>query len=158
MKPSILAFEDAAFGYDGQEMLTGMAFRLEPGGFYFLTGPSGAGKTTLLRLAYLELMPTRGQLTLFGRGGHQLDRDEVARTRQRIGIVHQDCQFLDHLSLRENIALPLVVAGRDPADQTEDINQLLQWVGLAQRKCAAARVVWWRKATRRAGPCGGNVA
>jgi cell division transport system ATP-binding protein len=128
-----MAFEGAAFGYDGNDMLAGMSFSLEPGGFYFLTGPSGAGKTTLLRLAYFELQPTHGQVVLFGRGGHGLSRDEIAQTRQRIGIIHQDCQFLDHLPVRENIALPLVVAGRNPAEHAENIDQLLDWVGLARR-------------------------
>ena len=48
--------------------------------------------------------------------------------RRRIGIVHQDCQFLDHLSVAENVLLPLEVAGQD-ADQ-QSLDELLAWVGL----------------------------
>jgi cell division transport system ATP-binding protein len=40
-----------------------------------------------------------------------MDRDAVAMARRRIGVVHQDCQFLDHLPVAENILLPLTVAG-----------------------------------------------
>ncbi|MGB0968547.1 MAG: cell division ATP-binding protein FtsE, partial [Halocynthiibacter sp.] len=42
-------------------------------------------------------------------------------------------RFLDHLSLRQNVALPLIVSGRDPGDETENLQELLQWVGLGHR-------------------------
>ena len=58
-----------------------------------------------------------------------LSRDDIARTRRRIGIVHQDCQFLDHLPLAANVVLPLTVTERDTAVQ--DLTDLLGWVGLA---------------------------
>ena len=56
------------------------------------------------------------------------DPEAVAATRQRIGVVHQDCQFLDHLPLATNVLLPLTVAGR-PTDP-RDLTDLLSWVGL----------------------------
>ena len=59
-----------------------------------------------------------------------LSRDDVALTRRRIGVVHQDCQFLDHLPLAANVALPLTVAGRTSAPS--DLSDLLGWVGLGQ--------------------------
>lgn len=59
-----------------------------------------------------------------------MDRDAVARLRRRVGVVHQDCQFLDHLSVAENVALPLTVAGRDVAAQASNLKELLGWVGL----------------------------
>ena len=49
-------------------------------------------------------------------------------TRRRIGVVHQDCQFLDHLPLASNVALPLLVAGKPTP--TADLSSLLEWVGL----------------------------
>ena len=58
-----------------------------------------------------------------------MTRDDVALTRRRMGVVHQDCQFLDHLSLAANVALPLAVAGRGGSGQ--DLADLLGWVGLA---------------------------
>ena len=42
-----------------------------------------------------------------------MTRDDIALTRRRIGVVHQDCQFLDHLNVVDNIALPLAAAGQD---------------------------------------------
>ena len=125
--------QDAAYGYGATPILLDMTLRLAPGSFHFLTGPSGAGKTTLLKLCYAELLATAGTITLFGPDANGLDRDAIARTRQRIGVVHQDCEFLDHLPVSENIALPLVVAGRDSADQDSNLKELIAWVGLSGR-------------------------
>jgi cell division transport system ATP-binding protein len=125
----VIAFDNVAYSYGGGELLSEVSVRLAPGSFHFLTGPSGAGKSTLLKLAYAELLPTAGRITLFDRDVRSLSRDEVARTRRRIGVVHQDCQFLDHLPLAANVALPLQAAGRETP--LGDLRDLLGWVGLA---------------------------
>ena len=57
-----------------------------------------------------------------------------ARTRRRIGVVHQDVQFLDHLPMAANVSLPLTVSGR--AGDPRDLTDLLAWVGLAERSDA----------------------
>ncbi len=127
--PRVIAFDNVAYSYGGGELLSEVSVKLAPGSFHFLTGPSGAGKSTLLKLAYAELLPTAGRVTLFDREVRGLSRDDIARTRRRIGVVHQDCQFLDHLPLAANVALPLQVAGRETPMQ--DLRDLLSWVGLA---------------------------
>lgn len=123
-----------AFGYGKRRLFADVSLTLEEGDFYFLTGPSGAGKTTFMRLCYLDLLPEKGSVTLFGREARDLGRDQVALTRQRIGVVHQDCQFLEHLSVAENIALPLTVGGREVP--VGDLSELLNWVGLADHRDA----------------------
>ena len=124
----MIVFDNVAYNYGGGELLSEVTLRLASGSFHFLTGPSGAGKTTLLKLAYGELLPTAGRVTLFDRDLRSLSRDDVAMARRRIGVVHQDCQFLDHLPLATNVLLPLTVAGR-PTDP-RDLTDLLSWVGL----------------------------
>ena len=125
----MIAFENVAYSYGGAALLSEVSLRLAPGSFHFLTGPSGSGKTTLLKLCYAELRPTAGRVMLFDRDMRHLGRDDVALTRRRIGIVHQDCQFLDHLPVAANVALPLTVSER--ATPAQDLNDLLAWVGLA---------------------------
>ena len=125
----MIELDEVAYSYGGAELFSGLSLTLSPGSFHFLTGPSGAGKTTLMKLCYRDLLPTAGTVTLFGRDAAGMDRDGVAQARQRIGVVHQDCQFLDHLSVRENIALPLTVAGRE-AEAEPDLSELIAWVGL----------------------------
>jgi len=126
----VIAFENVAYSYGGGELLSEVSLRLAPGSFHFLTGPSGAGKSTLLKLCYAELLPTAGRVTLFDREVRSLNRDEVAIMRRRIGVVHQDCQFIDHLPLATNITLPAIVSGRQSA--AADLEDLLNWVGLAK--------------------------
>ena len=127
----MIEFEEVAHSYGGGELFASVNLSLSAGAFFFLTGPSGAGKTTLLKLCYGELLPTSGQVRLFGTPLRKMGRDAIALARRRIGVVHQDCQFLDHLPLAENVALPLSVAGRDLGPQADDLQELLSWVGLA---------------------------
>ncbi len=132
----MIELENAAFTYGGGDILTELTLRLAPGSFHFLTGPSGSGKTTLLRLCTMQLLPSAGNVRIFDTDVREMSRDQVATTRRRIGIVHQDCQFLDHLSLAENIALPLNVSGRDAGAEQGNMDELLSWVGLANQKAA----------------------
>lgn len=130
VRAQVLDLSGVSYSYGDRPLLAELDLSLAPGSFHFLTGRSGAGKSTLLKLCYLELRPDRGKIELFGQDAAKLDRDGIANARRRIGIVHQDCQFLDHLSVAENISLPLTVAGRDPAEEEENLAELLTWVGL----------------------------
>jgi cell division transport system ATP-binding protein len=129
----VIELEGVECGYGGRPLLSGVTVTLQPGSFHFLTGPSGAGKTSFLRLCYLALRPTSGRLSLFGQDATRIDRNGVAAVRQRIGVVHQDCQFLDHLPVAENVALPLAVSGRDDPARRQDVADLLAWTGLTGR-------------------------
>lgn len=125
----MIELDRVTYGYGDTALFSQLSLTLAPGSFHFLTGPSGAGKTTLLRLCYADLRAMKGKVTVFGQDAATLDRDAVAMTRRRIGVVHQDCQFLDHLSVAQNIALPLTVANRTN-EVAENLQELLNWVGL----------------------------
>ncbi|MEO1399268.1 MAG: cell division ATP-binding protein FtsE [Pseudomonadota bacterium] len=130
----MIRFENVGMRYGpDREVLRDLTFELEPGSFQFLTGPSGAGKTSLLRLLFMSLQPTRGLIKVFGRDVVSLTPDDLPALRRRIGIVFQDFRLLNHLTLYENVALPLRVRGHDEVSYRNDVVELLKWVGLAER-------------------------
>ena len=122
----------------GAQIISDISLTLEAGTFYCLTGASGAGKTTLLRLITLAERPSSGRLTLFGADTAALDRKAKAALRRRIGIVFQDAWLIDELSAGDNVALPLRIAGAPERRISDNVTELLAWVGLAGRGDARA--------------------
>ena len=84
-------------------------------------------------MCYGSLQPTSGALSVFSRDISELSRNEIAYLRRKIGVVHQDCQFLDHLNVADNIALPIMVSARNSLSDSVNLKELLNWVGLAHR-------------------------
>ena len=127
----MIHLENIAAGYlPGRDILKDVSFSLEPGAFYFLAGPSGAGKTTLLSLMGLTLMHTRGNYRLFGKDVAKLPRSALPAMRRRVGVVSQDYKLLPHLTVEENVGLPLKVMGEKPDAIHERVSEMLSWVGL----------------------------
>jgi len=134
----LVRFEDVTLRYgQGPEILTRLSFHLEPGSFHFLVGPSGAGKSSLLKLLYLGQQPSGGRISLFGRDVARLGRDQRALLRRRIGVVFQDFRLVEHLSVFDNVALPLRLAGEREQGLRRKVEELLSWVGLAEQLQAA---------------------
>ncbi len=118
---------------DGPEVLSNISFTLAAGSFHFLTGRCGAGKSSLLRMLYLGRRPSRGYMEMFGKDISQLDAPELPEIRRRVGVVFQDFRLVSHLTVFENVALPLAIEGRAAQDYTRDVEELLNWVGLGDK-------------------------
>jgi cell division transport system ATP-binding protein len=130
----LVRFQNVGLRYGlGPEILQDISFRLASGSFHFLTGPSGAGKSSILRMLYLGLRPSSGSISLFDQDVVAARRRDLPELRRRIGVVFQDFRLLDHLSVIDNVALPLRIAGQDVAKSHDHIVELLVWVGLADR-------------------------
>ncbi|HWH22072.1 MAG TPA: cell division ATP-binding protein FtsE [Allosphingosinicella sp.] len=134
---TIVQFENVGLRYGiGAETLSDLSFSLQRGGFYFLTGPSGAGKTSLLKLLYLAQRPSRGRVRLFGEDLADLDRNALPALRRRIGVVFQDFRLIPHLSVFDNVALPLRLAGMPDEQLSATVGEMLEWAGLGPRASA----------------------
>ncbi|MEN5084089.1 cell division ATP-binding protein FtsE [Bosea sp. TWI1241] len=138
----MVRFENVGLRYGmGPEVLKDINFSIAPRSFQYLTGPSGAGKTTLIRLILMALKPTRGLVHLFGQDVSRLDAATLTGFRRRMGVVFQDFRLLDHLTLYENVALPLRVLGKEEAGYRAEVVELLRWVGLGERMHAVPPVL-----------------
>ncbi len=122
--------------YAGQDRdaVSDVSFVAAPGEFVALMGPSGCGKSTLLHLCGAMDRPDSGRILLGETDLARLDDDRLTLVRrQRIGFVFQFFNLLPTLTLAENIALPLLLAGTGPADATRRARDLGERVGLSAR-------------------------
>ena len=126
----MLEISKVSYSYGGNSVFSEVSLSVAPGSFYFLTGPSGSGKTTFINLCAGALIPETGNISVFGQETRNMSNYELSQMRRRLGIVHQNCEFLDHLSIEENIALPLTVAGMDNIKDRANVLELMKWVGL----------------------------
>jgi cell division transport system ATP-binding protein len=130
----LIRFDNVAMRYDGgPAVLRDINFAVAAGAFHFIVGPSGAGKSSLLRLITLAHHPFRGRITLFGRNVVDLSRRQLPALRRRIGVVFQDFRLIDHLSVRDNVALPLRIAAAEEQSVRPQVEELLHWVGLGDK-------------------------
>ncbi len=115
-------------------VLKGVDLEVRPGEIVGLIGPSGSGKSSLLHAAGLLERPTAGQVIIDGEDVGQLD--ERARTRirlSRIGFVYQFHHLLPEFDARDNVALPLRIAGHPEAAARKAAEAALGSLGLAER-------------------------
>ena len=102
------------FGGNQVQALKNVTFSVEAGEFVAIMGESGSGKTTLLNILASLDRPTEGEVLLEGKSIVRLTEKEISAFRRKnLGFVFQDFNLLDTFSLRDNIYLPLVLAGED---------------------------------------------
>jgi putative ABC transport system ATP-binding protein len=104
------------------------------GDYLAIMGPSGSGKSTLLHILGCLDRPDRGTYELLGREVGRLDEAELSLVRRHtIGFVFQFFHLVPRLTALENVELPMVFAGMDPAERRERAIAQLRAVGLAPR-------------------------
>ncbi|NWF85980.1 MAG: ABC transporter ATP-binding protein [Bryobacteraceae bacterium] len=117
------------------EILRGIDFDIERGEFVAIMGASGSGKSTLLGLLAGLDSPTSGSIFIDGEEITGLDEDALAALRNRkIGFVFQSYQLIPTLTAEENVLLPAELAGEATTEALDRARQLLDTVGLAERR------------------------
>ena len=144
------------FGGNQVEALRSVSFSVEPGEYVAIMGESGSGKTTLLNILAALDRPTAGEVYLNGKALSDIrERDLAAFRRSHLGFVFQDFNLLDTFSLRDNIFLPLVLAGKDYEAMEAKLRPLAKQLGISdilkkypyevsggqKQRCAAARAL-----------------
>lgn len=144
------------FGGNRVQALRNVTFSAEEGEFVAVMGESGSGKTTLLNILAALDSPTKGRVLLDGKDMTDIrEKDLAAFRRENLGFVFQDFNLLDTFSLKDNILLPLVLAGKKvpeleaallPLAEDLEIDSLLKKYpyevsGGQKQRCAVARAL-----------------
>ncbi|MFN0131005.1 MAG: ABC transporter ATP-binding protein [Phycisphaerales bacterium] len=119
--------------FDGRAVLDGINLDILPGETMVIMGGSGSGKSTLLRLIIGSFKPDEGRISLFGQDITHLANDDLNNVRKRFGILFQSGALFNSMTLRENVALPLIEhtsLGREIIDIQVKIK--LELVGLRE--------------------------
>ncbi len=130
----MLELRDLTKTYGGRTVLGKLSHRFEPGQFIAIMGESGVGKSTLLNLIAGLDAPDSGQVLVDGTAMSALDDDAATRLRRtRMGFIFQAFHVLPHLTLQQNVALPLLLNRLTARDATARAAEMLAAVGLAGR-------------------------
>lgn len=121
-------------GSEKLQVLKDVSLSIDEGEFVALMGPSGSGKSTLMNQLGCLDRPTSGEITLNGQTLSQCSADQLAEVRcTYIGFVFQQFNLLPRLTALDNVALPLMYAGKDRKEARGRALECLSQVGLADR-------------------------
>lgn len=111
--------------------LSNVSFSVEQGEYVAIMGESGSGKTTLLNILAALDKPTAGDVLLEGRSLFAVKEKEIsAFRRDNLGFVFQDFNLLDTFTLRDNIFLPLVLAGKSYREMDDRLQPIAKKLGI----------------------------
>ncbi len=122
-------------GDEDAHVLKDIDLTVDEGEYLSVLGPSGSGKSTLMNIIGCLDVATSGEYVLRGRLIEDLTEGELARIRSReIGFIFQNSQLLPRLTAQKNVELPLVYAGVPPRERRRRAKEMLDRVGLSERR------------------------
>jgi len=133
---NMIYLEDVSKTYDKakKKALDNISVHIKPKEFVIFVGLSGAGKSTLTKLITDEEEPTSGKITVGGIDYSKLSKRDIPYLRRKIGVVFQDFKLLPRKTVAENISYALEVAGISGKTIKSRVPQILQMVGLENKK------------------------
>ena len=129
-----IVFDKVTKNYGPINVLNNLDLKIEAGDFVFVTGPSGSGKSTLIKLILNQIRPSSGDVLINGVAiNHLRTKSEIDKIRRKIGVVFQDYQLINDLTIEENIALSLDIVNYPQNKILSRIDEVIKLVKLQHR-------------------------
>lgn len=130
-KPPIVSLRGIEKAFDGRPVLRGLDLDIETGRSLVIMGPSGCGKSVLLKHIVGLLRPDSGEVRFHGQRVEAMGERELRPIRRRIGFLFQGAALFDSMTVRDNVAFPLLETGQSGPDLETRVRETLDRVGLA---------------------------
>jgi len=131
---SLVSYKNVTKVYDNDCLvLDNISFDVNDDEFVSIVGKSGVGKTTLLKLLFAEEKPTKGAVYFNEQNISEMNSNETALLRRKVGVVFQDFKLLPKITAYENIAFALEVGGYSDEKIKEEVPEVLKLVGLSDK-------------------------
>lgn len=129
-----IVFDKVTKNYGPINVFQDLEIKIEAGDFVFVTGPSGCGKSTLIKLILNQIKPSSGDVLINGVAlNHLKNKNEIDKIRRKIGVVFQDYQLINDLTVEENIALSLDIVNYPQNKILSRIDEVVKMVKLQHR-------------------------
>lgn len=128
-------YKSFQLGKENVDILKDINLKIKRGSFYSIMGPSGSGKSTLLYLLGGLDKPSKGNIKINGIQFESMNDKEESKMRRRdMGFVFQFYNLIPNLNVEENIMLPILLDGKKMKNYKSDLEEILEMVGLENRK------------------------
>jgi cell division transport system ATP-binding protein len=129
-----IVFDKVTKNYGPINVFKDLDLKVTSGDFVFITGASGSGKSTLIKLILNQIKPSSGDILIDGKAlNHLKNKNEIDKIRRKIGVVFQDYQLINDLTIEENIALSLDIVGYPSGKTPSRIDEVVKMVKLQHR-------------------------
>ncbi|MBN1542414.1 cell division ATP-binding protein FtsE [candidate division KSB1 bacterium] len=129
----MIELQNVRITYPTGDGIERVSFRVGPGEFLYIVGPSGAGKTTVLKAIYLDVWPQEGSVQVAEFNSLFMKKKEIPLLRRKLGIIFQDFRLLPDRDVFENIAFVCQVTGRRQKEIKKRVLRALADVGLSHK-------------------------
>ena len=126
----VVEFRNVSIGFDGNQVLRDISFRVERGETLVLLGPAGCGKSLVLKLANGLLAPDSGEICIFGQSLNTMTQAGVYAMREHVGMVFQESALFDSMNVESNVAYRLIEEGVAEEETHNRVVEALRFVEL----------------------------
>lgn len=128
---SVIEFDNVSIAFEENKVLEDISFKVRRGETKVILGVAGTGKTLILKLALGLLRPDSGRITVLGEEVTSMKEQDLFALRRQVGMVFQESALFDSLTIRENVAYPLIEQGGIAPDEIERrVREALRFVEL----------------------------